>query len=146
MKFTIPGEPTGKGRPRVVKFGNRSMAFTPQKTVSYENLVKLEYQAQSEGECFGDRQVRMNIKAYYGLPKSDSRNKRTAKLAGQIRPTKKPDIDNVYKIIADALNGIAYNDDSQIVSARIEKLYAETPHVDITIEEVQHETLFDRQP
>ena len=143
MRFSVPGEPTGKGRPRVVNVGNRSMAFTPHKTVSYENLVKLEYQAQSEGHTFADKQVRMNIRAYYGVPKSDSRNKRTAKLAGMIRPTKKPDIDNVYKIIADALNGIAYNDDSQIVSANIEKLYAETPRVDITIEEVQHETLLD---
>jgi Holliday junction resolvase RusA-like endonuclease len=145
MRFSIPGEPYGKGRPRVVNVGNRTMAFTPHKTVSYENLVKMEYQAQSEGKTFTDKQVRMNIRAYYGLPKSDSRSKRTAKLAGIIRPTKKPDIDNVYKIIADALNGIAYNDDSQIVSASVEKLYSETPRVDVTIEEVQHETLLNCQ-
>ena len=133
IRFVIPGEPTGKGRPRVVNINNRSMAFTPAKTASYENLVKLEYQRQSEGVSFADAQVAMAIKAYYALPKSDSKRKRASKLLGAIRPTKKPDIDNVYKIVADALNGMAYHDDSQIVVASIEKHYAEQPRVEVEI-------------
>lgn len=136
MMFVVPGEPTGKGRPRVVHAGNRSMAFTPEKTVLYENLVKLEYQRQSCGEVFRGRSIRMDIKAYYAVAKSDGKRIRAAKLAGEIRPMKKPDIDNVYKIIADALNGIAYDDDSQIVSANIEKYYGECPRVEISIEAI----------
>lgn len=136
MKFVVPGEPTGKGRPRVVHTGNRSMAFTPEKTVLYENLVKLEYQRQSCGEVFGGQIVRMDIMAYYAVSKSDSKRTRAAKLAGAIRPVKKPDIDNVLKIVADALNGIAYDDDSQIVAASIEKHYDVSPRVEISIEAV----------
>ena len=134
--FIVPGEPTGKGRPRVVHAGNRSMAFTPEKTVLYENLVKLEYQRQSGGEVFGDQSIRMDIKAYYAVAKSDGKRIRMAKLAGEIRPMKKPDIDNVYKIVADALNGIAYDDDSQIVAASIEKHFDVSPRVEISIEAV----------
>lgn len=143
MKFTVPGEPTGKGRPRVVRNGAFTRAFTPQKTASYENLVKLEYQSQSKGMTFNDRQIRMDIKAYYALAKSDSKRRRMEKLSGALRPTKKPDIDNVYKIVADALNGIAYRDDSQIVAASIEKHYSEQPRVEIEITEVQHESLLN---
>jgi Holliday junction resolvase RusA-like endonuclease len=51
----------------------------------------------------------------------------------EIRPTKKPDADNILKAVLDALNGLAYNDDSQIVSARIEKLYSDNPRVEIVI-------------
>ena len=143
MKFIVPGEPTGKGRPRVVRNGALTRAFTPQKTASYENLVKLEYQSQSKGATFDNRQIRMDIKAYYALAKSDSKRRRMEKLSGALRPTKKPDIDNVYKIVADALNGIAYRDDSQIVAASIEKHYAEQPRVEIEITEVQHESLLN---
>lgn len=141
MKFIVPGEPTGKGRPRVVTVGNRRMAFTPEKTALYENLIKLEYQQQCGCAGFQDQQIRMDIKAYYALPKSDSKRKRADKLSGVIRPTKKPDIDNVYKVTADALNGLAYNDDSQIVSANIEKHYSERPRLEVEITEVQHEGL-----
>ena len=146
MKFIVPGEPTGKGRPRVVTVGNRRMAFTPEKTALYENLIKLEYQKQcATAEPLG-QQIRMDIKAYYALSKSDSKRKRADKLSGIIRPTKQPDIDNVYKVVADALNGLAYDDDSQIVSASIEKHYSERPRVEVEITEVHHEGLFDFVP
>ena len=42
-------------------------------------------------------------------------------------PLKKPDIDNCIKVILDSLNGIAYKDDSQVVSLKIEKYYADKP-------------------
>ena len=43
IKFTIPGKPFGKQRPRVTKVGNYSKTYTPTETVAYENLVKLYY-------------------------------------------------------------------------------------------------------
>ena len=93
MRFTIPGEPTGKGRPRVVRNGAFTRTYTPEKTATYENLVKLEYERQCHGERFGDdAQLRMVVRAFYGLAASDSKRKRQAKLEGVIRPTKKPDI------------------------------------------------------
>lgn len=143
MKFTVPGEPVGKGRPRVVHNGKFTQSYTPEKTATYENLVKLEFQRQCPTFFIPDAPVTMKIKCFCGLAKGDSKRKRAAKLAGAIRPTKKPDIDNCIKIIADALNGLAYVDDTQIVGVTAEKYYAEIPHVDVEIEEVLSESLLD---
>lgn len=141
LHFEILEEPTGKGRPIVTNSGH---AFTPKRTVNYETRVQLEFQRQCPRQRFGDdQQLRMIIEAYYGVAKSDSKRKRQAKLDGMIRPTKKPDCDNVGKIIADALNGIAYRDDAQIVSMIVEKYYSAIPRVEVTIEEARHEGLLD---
>ena len=106
VKFTVYGEPQGKGRPR---FGAKyspaaGRAFvnvrTPEKTVAYENLVKLEYGIQTKDFRFGDdKQLDMRILAFYSIPKSASKKKKAAMIEGRIRPTKKPDMDNVVKII-----------------------------------------------
>lgn len=152
MRFSIPGEPTGKGRPRVVRNGAFTRTYTPRETATYENLVRLEYQRQCGASRFSDdAQLKMTVKAFYGLAASDSKRKRQAKLNDTIRPTKKPDCDNVGKIIADSCNGLAYRDDSQIVTMTIEKHYAEIPRVEVEIveaytdpfEEAQHETICD---
>lgn len=124
MKFTIPGEPTGKGRPRVTKHGT----YTPAKTVQYENLVKLCYKG-----LYHEGPVAMEVKAFYKIPKSASKKKKELMERCELLPTKKPDCDNVLKIIADALNGIAYKDDSQIVMAIVKKQYAEKPRVEVEI-------------
>ena len=141
MKFTVPGEPCGKARPRVVRNGNVSRTYTPEKTVNYENLVKLEFQRQCSEAYIGDGGIRMYIAARFSIPCSASKRKATAMLDGAIRPTRKPDCDNIAKIICDALNGVAYRDDAQIVSITIEKRYAVIPGVEIRIEEVLHESL-----
>lgn len=127
MKFTIPGEPTGKGRPRVTKWGTHN----PEKTVNYENLVKVMYNGKMH-----DGELEMNVVAFYQIAKSTSKKRRKLMLDGEIRPTKKPDCDNVLKIIADALNKIAYNDDSQIVRASVEKWYGEVPRVEVELKEI----------
>lgn len=135
MMFTIPGEPQGKGRPRVVRNGAFTRTYTPEKTATYENLIKLEFQRQCSSQYIGDGPVSMRVICFYGLAGSDSKRKRQAKLDGAIRPTKKPDCDNVGKVVADSLNGIAYKDDAQIVSMTIDKFFAEIPRVEVTIEE-----------
>ena len=109
-------------------------AMTPKDTVSYENLVKLEWQTAYGTESFPkEAMLDMRIKAYYRIPKSASKKKRAAMLAGEIRPTKKPDMDNVVKIIADSLNNLAYYDDTQIVDCQCRKFYSENPRVEVTI-------------
>ena len=114
VKFTILGEPKGKGRPRFSR--KTGTAITPKDTVNYETLVHMEYLEQCNGFRFEDTaMLDMRIKAYYSIPKSVSKKKKAAMLAGEIRPTKKPDMDNVVKIIADSLNQVAYRDDTQIV-------------------------------
>lgn len=130
MKFTIPGAPVGKGRPRVTKWGTH----TPEKTVLYENLVKLCYQDQC-GK-YTEKPLYAVLKIYYGIPKSTPKKHIEPMLNGKIRPCKKPDIDNVCKIIFDALNGIAYKDDTQIVQLHATKFYAETACVEVELKEV----------
>lgn len=135
IRFTIHGEPQGKGRPKFSKRGNIAIARTPEKTVIYENLVRMEYQRQCGNFRFGDdEQLCMTVNAYYAIPKSVSKAKKQAMLNGKIKPTKKPDVDNVLKVIADSLNQIAYRDDAQIVRAIINKRYALTPCVCVEIE------------
>ena len=133
VKFTVPGEPKGKARPRVTKSGH---AFTPKETAMYENLVRLEYQRQCRGAMFGEGpMLDARITAYYAIPKSAGKSKRQAMIDHRIRPTKKPDCDNCIKIILDSLNGIAYHDDVQIVDCQVRKFYAEQPRVVVTIQE-----------
>ncbi|MEX5590971.1 RusA family crossover junction endodeoxyribonuclease, partial [Pseudomonas urmiensis] len=68
-----------------------------------------------------------------GIPSSTSKKNRIGMLNGDIYPTKKPDADNIAKAVTDALNGLAYKDDSQIVILSVYKQYGETPQVGVTI-------------
>jgi Holliday junction resolvase RusA-like endonuclease len=135
-KITIPGEPRGKARPIVTKHGT----YTPPGTTIYENLVKKCYQDEYDGMFLGGipAPLKAEITAYYSLCKSDyGRNglnkSGNEKLDGVRRPTKKPDSDNIAKIILDSLNKVAYNDDSQIVEIAVKKLYSLTPRVELVL-------------
>lgn len=129
--FTIPGQPMGKQRPKFARIGKFTRTYTPKETTSYENLVKLAY----KGNHFGKEPIVMHIKAYYKVPASYSMKKKMDCVEGRIRPTTKPDCDNVAKIICDSLNTIAYDDDKQIVKLIVEKNYSLTPRVEVMIGE-----------
>ena len=138
VKFTILGEPAGKGRPRFSNAGGFVKTYTPEETVSYENLVKLEYGQQCKNYRFpDDAQLDVRIVAYYEIPKSTSKKKAKLMEEGKIRPTKKPDFDNIGKIICDSLNQRAYRDDSQIVDAQVRKFYSRNPRVVVIIQDTQ---------
>ena len=130
IKLTVPGEPVAKGRPRVTKWGT----YTPEKTKNYETLVK-ELYFMKHGQTLLEGELSIQVKAYFKIPKSTSKKKRKLMMDKCIRPTKKPDIDNILKIIGDSLNDIAYKDDKQIVKASIEKYYSEEPRVEVEIKE-----------
>ena len=136
MVFYIPGIPTGKGRPRFARTAKGVKTFTPQKTVVYENLVRMAYK-QAGGKYMLDENIRAEITAYYDIPKSTSKKRRAAMLAGMEYPGKKPDCDNVAKIVLDALNGIAYRDDAAVVELMVKKRYGEQPGVYVTIERLK---------
>lgn len=135
--FKVPGEPQGKGRPRFARSGSYVRTYTPEKTASYENLVKLEYERQCGGFRFEDnKQLRIAIFAFYSIPKSTTKKNRDLMKTNRLRPTKKPDADNILKIIADSLNGIAYKDDAQFVCASVDKYFSETPCVKVIMSSV----------
>lgn len=133
MKLIIPGEPMGKQRPRVTKHGT----YTPKKTVNYENLVQLAFINEYKHHKPIEGPIKMNIRAYFQIPQSASKAKKTSMERNNIRPTKRPDWDNVGKIITDALNGLAYQDDKQIVSCTVEKYYSSVPRVLVELEELE---------
>jgi Holliday junction resolvase RusA-like endonuclease len=139
LKFEVIGKPQGKARARTGK----GFAFTPEKTVLYENLIKTEYQRQCGLHKFDTvpdsklkQPLEMHITAIFEIPKSYTKGKRLAAEHNIIRPTKKPDADNIAKVICDALNGIAYTDDTQIVDLQVVKLYGKVPKVTVCISDI----------
>lgn len=121
-KFKVSGIPMAKQRPQFTTKTGR--AYTPVQTLNYENLVKMAY-LQDNKEVFWDCEVmEMEIYAVFAIPKSIKGNRFKMCLAGLIAPSSK-DVDNIAKIICDALNGIAYNDDKHIVKLKILKLYTD---------------------
>lgn len=137
--ITIPGPAAGKARPRMTKTGH---TYTPRQTRDYEQLVRKCAAAQTTDYYDQGTPLRMSVIAGYAIPKSTKKDLYEKMIAGEIRPTKKPDGDNVLKILADALQGDRqpghiYYDDSQIVEMSISKVYQDDPAVIVTIEEVR---------
>jgi len=132
INFTIPGPPKGKQRARTLKTG---FSYTPKETVQYENLVKTCCQTVMSCPPMQEM-VQVGVLAYYPIPKSASKKKRADMESGKLRPIVKPDLDNIMKVVCDALNQIAYRDDSQIVAAYLAKMYSGTPRVEVEIIEV----------
>lgn len=126
-EFFVPGKPFGKQRPRVTRTGH---AYTPDQTVMYENLVKTAFLQQYPDCVPGGGPVFIEIGAAFPVPQSWPKKKQAQALARKIYPGK-TDIDNIMKIIQDALNNVAYKDDAQIYSAYVLKFYAECPGVKI---------------
>lgn len=135
VEFTVDGKPQGKARPRVTKSGH---AYTPRSTMLYEDHVRAEYARQTNSYRFADDTLLcLQIWAFMPIPKSTSKAKRKQMLEEwSIRPAKRPDLDNVLKAIADALNGVAYADDAQIVDMRASRWYSDVPRVDVHITEM----------
>lgn len=132
--FVVAGEPTGKGRPRFTRKGGYVSTYTPDKTASYERRVRDEYRASGGGlyECA----VAIDIVAYFRIPASATKRKKAEMAHGFLKPTKKPDIDNIAKIILDGLNGICFRDDALVVELNVVKLYSYVPRVEVKVSEV----------
>lgn len=131
--FTVHGEPQGKARPRAVRQSGAMHIYTPQKTKDYEREIAMAYKTQCGGMFSGA--VSVTICAYFKIPKSTSRKRVLEMIEDEIKPTKKPDADNIAKAVCDALNGIAYKDDSCVVQLNVEKFYAKEPYIRVYISE-----------
>ena len=132
--FKVDGKPVGKGRPRFKRMGNFVQTYTPASTAEYEKLVKLRF--QNAGGVITDKPVRVEITAFFTPPKSIRKREKAEMLANLILPMKKPDVDNIAKIILDALNKIAYVDDAQVIELSVIKRYAAEAKVIVHIEEI----------
>lgn len=138
VTFHVPGKPQGKARARTVYNKNigRSVSYTPDNTMLYENLIKTLYIQSAKGLSFEkETPIRISVTALFIPAKSTSKKRRMQMLEGEILPLKKPDIDNIVKVVADSLNGVAYHDDTQIVNVSARKVYSSTEGLDITVGE-----------
>lgn len=130
--IVVEGKIKGKARPRVFN----GHAVTPKDTVQYENWVRLNYREQCGDYLEGS--IRARIVAYYKIPKSYSKKRVEAIMEGLEHPIKKPDSDNIAKIILDSLNDIAFHDDSQIVELTVIKRWTqENERVEFELEEIK---------
>lgn len=136
----VPGKPFAKQRPRATRRGRYTTVYTPKETINYENMVKYSYYEQN-GEKKFDGPLKVNVDAVFPVPQSISNKKKEKMESGLIPHTKKPDCDNLAKSCLDALNDVAYNDDSQIIDLTIRKKYGKVPHVRIEIYEINQEEL-----
>lgn len=127
ISFIVPGAPVGKGRPRFAKRGNFVQAYTPEKTASYENLVKMAAAKAMAGRQIIIGAVCVGIHLFVTPPASWSQKKQREAISGSgIFPTSKPDVDNVIKGIFDAMNEIVWKDDKQVVDVVVSKRYCTT--------------------
>lgn len=133
IHITIPGEPVAQGRPRFSTQHGFVRAYDPAKSRSYKDHVRTVAIQQCPQRLLGP--VMMTVDIYRGIPKSWSKKKQEQAERGIIKPTLKPDVDNYIKGIKDALNGVAYVDDSQVTVLLISKYYDRVPRVEIKVEE-----------
>lgn len=128
IQFTVPGEPQGKGRPR---FG-AGRVYTPAKTVAYERLIAQHATIAMRGKELLLGPVAVSIVAIFGVPASWSAKRKAANEVAPCYANKRPDFDNVAKVI-DGMNGIVWRDDAQVVDGRVLKLYGTEPALHITV-------------
>ena len=122
--FIIPGQPVAKGRPRVAIQGHRIIAYTPDATRQYERDAKIIIKAAMAGRPPLEGPVSVVIYAWFKKPKRKLKS---------FHHTSKPDADNICKILCDAMNGIAFVDDSQVCELHVYKLYGVSQRVHVTM-------------
>lgn len=151
IRFVIPGKARGKGRARaaplmrngkpVIGAGGRPIVIhhTPEETEAYESLVRIAAAQAMGGRAPTQRPVRMDVEIVVGVAKSWSGKRQRDALAGRIRPTGKPDMDNVAKALLDGFNTVVFADDAQVVETWLRKAYGEIPQVVVRVRELAAE-------
>lgn len=137
IKFTVYGDPVAQGRPRFTMANGHAKAYDPVKSRDYKAIVR-DSALQVRPDKPLDGAIRLTVRAYRQVPKSWSRKKQANAIGGIIRPTTKPDLDNIIKGVKDALKSVIWRDDSQVVElSECGKWYSDVPRVEVIIVEVQ---------
>ena len=135
IKFIVYGDPKGKARPRFKRLGKMTITYTPKDTMEYENNVRESFQKEAKKRNFKKLEgaIEVNTVSVFKIPESYS-NKKKSEMIG-MPVLKKPDTDNIIKSVLDPLNGIAYDDDSQVCKVTGYKYYGLDPRVEVTIKQ-----------
>ena len=134
IRIELAGIPRGKGRPRFSR--KNGVAFTDPKTRSYESALRYAAQEAMAGQPLLEGPLSLHLDAYLPIPRSWSKRKKLQASMGLIRPTTKPDVDNLLKSV-DALNAVVWHDDAQVVAVSMLKLYSERPRLTIRVAPVE---------
>lgn len=132
-EFEVPGKVIGKGRPRLNTY--TGIVYTPTKTKDYETLVEQYFLLKYPRFKMLEGRLKASITAYISIPKATKKADINEMLENNISPTKKPDIDNIVKVILDSMNKFAFKDDTQITKLEVEKKYAIEEKIYVKIEE-----------
>ena len=133
MRLVIPGEPVAQGRPRATRQGR---VYDPETSRNYKAYVRL-LASQKKGVARLSGPLSVKITAVFSIPKSKPKKFKAAALELKELPTKRPDVDNLAKIVCDSVNGILWDDDCQIVELSVRKIYGEAPRVEMEVEKVE---------
>lgn len=137
ITLVVPITPVAKARPRVVRdYQGRVHTFTPKKTKDFEARIKAAYLEKREEKGISKHPVALWCQFCFEPPKSWGKRKKEQAVDKLIQKTSKPDIDNLLKAVMDALNGLAWVDDAQVVQIYAKKIYSQIPRVEVKIEEV----------
>lgn len=121
-EFEVPSKIIGKGRPRLNSY--TGIVYTPTRTKDYETLIEQYFLMKYPQYKAIEGRAKVTIQAFFEIPKSTTKKQKEGMLDNTISPTKKPDIDNIVKVVLDAMNKFAFKDDTQIVKLEVEKLYS----------------------
>ena len=139
FKLEGPGAAVPQARPRLTTIGGHARAYDPPKSKAYKELVRecAVWQCRPDLNNLYLDAVKIKVTEYRAIPASWSKVRRAKALDGVIKPVTKPDTDNILKIIKDALNGVFWKDDAQVVHDEIIKVYSAEPHVSVEVEYLQ---------
>ena len=129
IKFVVPGQAQAKQRPR----WSRHHMYTAKETVNFEMYVKEMFVISYPDFVLLEGPLTMTLTAWLMIPKSTSKKKAKLMVERVIRPSKKPDWVNISSTVCDALEKLAYKNDSQIVTAVFHKFYSHQPRLEIEI-------------
>lgn len=132
-EFEVIGDIVGKQRPRVNMYtGN---VYTPNRTKDYEEWIRQSFFIKYPNFEMLSNRVKIEIIAYLKIPKSTSKKMSEKMLDDIVSPLKKPDIDNITKVVLDAINNYVIKDDIQVSKIFVEKKYATEEKLYIKVEE-----------
>lgn len=138
VTFSVVGVPKGKERPRVIRDKDgKSRAYTPTATKNREQRIAKAYLDAANGYKFGDKPIKITMEFYYPIPTSWTKREKESAMEGRRCPCVKPDLDNACKLVMDALNGVAFGDDKQVLYMSASKRYGDVARTEVTIEEVE---------
>lgn len=130
LVFEVPGKVRGKGRPRFMRNGH---TYTDKNTVAYEKLIQASYLKRTS--YISQKSVRISMYICFAPNRSDTKKNRIIKLLNKLWPKKKPDVDNVIKVVLDALNKVAYADDTQVNEIHVIRHWDEQERLVICLSE-----------